>query len=188
MINFNVIYRTKEDLLTAKKKTASYTCENVLIQAFSGIADASVISQLQADLRDVFPGTPVIGATTGGEIINSKVQDETIVLCFSFFTCTKIRSHIVPQNDNPDAAAFSSSRPKVIIAFGTGLKSGKYTSDVLFLAALNKKIKNVVLAGGQAGTEIYGSRTYVFNESVIAENGYGSVIAMLLHRLTVCRI
>lgn len=178
MKTINVSYEKKSDLLVAHEEAREYQPENILIQVFSGITDENVISRLQLELKELFPGASVIGATSDGEIIQAKVQTQSIVVSISFFSYTKVHPIIILQNDSMEDAAneiadeFGKYDSKVVIVFGSGLKQGCFRNDLAFLEILKKRLGNTIIAGGQSGNDFSTGKTLLFNADTIFENGY----------------
>ncbi len=179
MKSINILYDREEDLFPAREEASSYEPENILIQVFYGLpGNREGIIRLQETLRDFFPGSPVIGATTDGEMINAKVKTSSIVINISFFKSTTVASYLISQNENQENAAgemaafFTPRKPKVIIVFGSGLKNIKLRNDVVFLEKLKDMMGDVIIAGGQAGTDNPDGEFCQFNESTIINNGY----------------
>lgn len=181
MKSINIIYKTKDDLLKNYKEIMSYPPENILIQIFTSIINDKVISELQYNLRELFPGIAVIGATTSSDIINAEIIENSIVVSISLFNHTKVHSLMIDQNDNRKEAAesvikkFGKINPKALLIFGTGLKDGKYRDDIDFLNVLNEEFKDTIIAGGLAGTNRKSLKTFIFNKETIIENGYVAV-------------
>ena len=179
MKSINILYGREEDLFPAREEAVSYKPGNILIQVFFGLpGDREGIIRLQETLRAFFPGSPVIGATTDGEMINAKVKTSAIVINISFFETTSGSSYLISQNEDQEEAAremaayFSPRKPKVIIVFGSGLKNIKLRNDVVFLEKLREMMGNVIIAGGQAGTDKPDGEYWQFDGSTIINNGY----------------
>ena len=178
MKNINIKFTSRKDLLEIQDEIKPFLPENVLIQVFAGIADLRIISEIQSFIKELFPGAAIIGASTSGEIIDSEIIEQSIVISISLFEKTKVKSVLINQNDDQAAAgrdvasALKTLAPRVIIAFGSGLKNGILRNDAAFLGAIYNELETTVIAGGLAASKNLPGRTFVFNEETITEEGY----------------
>lgn len=178
MKNITICYKEPNDLLNVKDEVLSYPKENVLIQVFSGIVNIEVISQLQSYIRENFPGIAVLGATTAGEIFNAHAVERSIIINITLFRQTRIQSVMIGQNNDLSAAGkemgdfFKERKPKVVIAFGCGIRDGIFYDNIPFLESLSMQLDGAIIAGGLAGDNSEAIRTFIFNENTVAENGF----------------
>ncbi len=177
MICRNIIYRTRSDIEIIKNEYSTWNPENILIQVFTGILDYHIIQKLQKELRELFPGTPVMGMSTAGEILNGESRNNSILISFSFFRTSRIKICLIDQNENLHEAGvrmgktLSQEETKAAILFGCGLKNGKFINSEPLLGGLKESLGEVMIAGGQAGDNGIGHSTFVFTESVLTEHG-----------------
>lgn len=178
--SFNIQYQSIQDLLAAKEKTTDYLPENILIQVFSGVIKESVIQQLLSDIRNVFPGVPVIGTSTAGEIMDGEYLEQSILVNITSFSHTTVRSALTSQNDDLElagqeiGAAIDQKSIKAAIVFGSGTKDGKFINVREFLDSLRSKIPNGIIAGAQASERFERNATFVFTEKGITQNGFAA--------------
>ena len=181
MITINCIYKNKDDLTESRTKAVSYPPNKILIQVFSGVLDVNAISLLQSDLQETFPGATVIGTTTSGEIINGKVNENSIIVSVSFFEKTEVHSHVVINNDDVEkttsaiVSELKDLNPKALIVFGAQSVNNSVINDLQFLEIINQQLKDTIVAGGQAGENLSGKKSFIFNDSIIIKNGYLAV-------------
>jgi len=173
----NIDYIERADLEAVRRQFPHYANDRILIQVFSGRIGRSDVESILDNVRAVFPGTPLIGTTTAGEIINGAITDERVVISFSFFEHTTVRSTLVDGNDHllatgrAVAAALAPHDPKAVILFGSGLKAQRTIDTSPLLAEVHRIMPAAVVAGGQAGDNGKGLTTVVFTESGITEAG-----------------
>ncbi|MFM2483328.1 diguanylate cyclase domain-containing protein [Celerinatantimonas sp. YJH-8] len=188
MESINLLYNDKQDLLEMQQQLAHHPRQQILIQVFSGIMEKAALIALRQELIDCFPGVALLGVTTHGEIIRSRITEQRIILCFSIFNETQVATHAI-QIDPDESLAQAGSRlrqqieetdPKVAIVFSSGMHNEQVRDDSTFIAALCQNQNPILFAGGQAGAEEYAPhvyRTFVFTEHMFIEQG--SVAATL---------
>lgn len=176
-------YSCREDLLAARKKIQITDPERLLIQVFSGIPREEYIAELLDEIKTVFPGSPVLGATTAGEIMAGEVHDQSTVISLTQFEKTDITCTLVDQNDDLYKAGEEligtgvGPNTRVVLLLGCGIKNAGAINGEPLLAAFNDLCPEVVVAGGQAGDNAQVDKTFVFTE-----NGYtvqGAAMAAL---------
>ncbi|MEL6579080.1 MAG: diguanylate cyclase [Cyanobacteria bacterium J06621_12] len=175
--SLNVLYSQKSDLLPVKQQFKAHPPQQSLIQVFSGWVKQAEIATILEDLKDVFPLTPIIGTTTAGEISDGAITDEAVVVNFSFFESTTVKSSLVDKYDDLWLAGktlakdLASSKPKAVILFGCSIKDGDKIDATPILASLSESLPEAIVAGGQAGDNGNGVVSYVFNEHGIVSHG-----------------
>ncbi len=184
----NIIYEEADDLVRVRDDLKGYPFENILIQVFCGIPDIEFVNCLRSLISTLFPGSAMIGASSAGEVINAAVVEESIVLSFTAFEHTRVKSALVTQNDDLKAGgksmgnALKDSDVMAVIVLGCGLKDGNYVNNRSFLKALNQKLGGVIIAGGQSGgyNELE-SRVFVFTEKDLTEQGFAGAALYSSH-------
>ena len=181
--SLNVLYSQPSDLFEIKQRFQNHPSEKTLIQVFSGYVQKTQIKRLLQELKDVFQETAIIGTTTAGEILDSRVSENTVVVNISFFDSTIVRTTLVEQCDNlwsvgkTLARDLASTEPQAIIMFGCSLQDGRTIDASPILSALYEELPQTIIAGAQAGDNDNGVISYVFTEHGIVE--YGAVAASL---------
>jgi len=152
----------------------------VFLQVFSGKIDKKFIINLLEEVQQLLPDIQIIGTTTAGEILDTAILEESIILSFTIFTKTEIKIYssnktntheiiddLLQQFDNTKKA-------KVAIAFADGLS----INGEMLLNELQNYDKNLIIAGGLAGDNANFEHTFVFSSN---EKGLDSkvVIAFL---------
>lgn len=177
MLSFNIQYQTKDDL-TAAKARLSYTESNqLLIQVFCGIPEKNYISDLLQELREVFSGSPILGTTTAGEILDGESIDQTTVISFSQFDSATVTSALLyddedlTQGGRQLAKSLEQPEMKLAILFGCGIKDNGAVNGEPLLQGFQQAASGVVVVGGQAGDNGQAQRTFVFTEAGITDKG-----------------
>jgi len=173
----NIVYSRLSDLESVRRHFPHCANDRLLIQVFSGRISRSDIETILDDLQTVFPGAPVIGCTTAGEIIDGSVSDGRVIISVTFFDHSTVHATLVDGNDDLAAAGRALSgnlapwHPKAVILLGSGVKAGRTVDASPLLAEVHAALPGVVIAGGQAGDNGHGLATFVFTESGITEAG-----------------
>jgi len=156
--SYNLLYREEGDLERLVARRGIEDGSNVLIQIFTGITDPAHIGKIQREVRKLFRKAGVIGTTTGGEIYNGRVYENSTVVSVS---------------------VFERSRSRLIIAFADGLRSN---GDVI-VETFDKYCPQAVLTGGLAGDSFTFKGTYTFTAEEILPTGgvAASVVSEGLH-------
>lgn len=173
----NIRYTSKSDLAAVHGDVTAYRPENVLIQVFSGVLDQSRIQTLIEDVRDLFPGVAMVGTSTAGEIMDARSIENSILVNISLFDSTSARSCLVEQNDDLEQAGYAVAEgieqpdTRAVVLLGCGIKNKRTINGEPLLRAVNSRFKDAILAGGQAGDNGKGEKTFVFTEEGITEQG-----------------
>lgn len=169
-------YETVEQLELFMDSCGSHK-GTIFIQLFSGIMDKPRIQPILDLIGLKLPSAVVIGATTAGEIINGVMTSGEIIISVSLFDSTDVKSYYFPQSDFDHgvnaAQEILTDRTKVCIALSEGLKSDSES----FLNGFTSIRNDVVVAGGNAGDDLTFTRTYIFKDKIIFDEGV--VIAVL---------
>ncbi len=179
--SLSIRYREKSDLERLPVRILAHPCDRMLIQVFSGVLEEKPILALIDALKTAFPGASILGTTTAGEILDGHAFDKSIVVNFTCFSETAIRTALVCQNDNLTAAgdeladALQQPGIKAIIAFGCGIKEKRLPCSQGLLNALHARFPDTVIAGGQAGDNGKCLRTQVFTAEGITDSGFAAV-------------
>jgi len=67
-------------------------CKNLFIQIYSGILEKNHIQSILNFLNSSFPKATIVGATTAGEIVDSKIYKNNIVVSFVYITTANIKA------------------------------------------------------------------------------------------------
>lgn len=175
--SINIQYSKRDDLIAVQSEVFSLAPESVLVQVFTGVLDQAVIGQLLRELRELFPGVSVVGTSTGGEIMDAESVENSILVNFSLFEHSRVKSALVVQNDDLAKAgkelgsALRQEDARAAIVLGCGIKDKRTINGQPLLTAIHRELGDVIIAGGQAGDNGRGEITFVFTEEGITEHG-----------------
>jgi EAL domain-containing protein (putative c-di-GMP-specific phosphodiesterase class I)/GGDEF domain-containing protein len=163
---FNSYYENKESLnrFISTNKINKY--ENILVQIFCGVIDKDYILKLIKQIQDHLPHAKIIGSTTDGEICQNRVSTHKTVLSFTVFQDTKIETIHSFGKDSKELAnnllkqIDMNDDLKLLITFTDGIS----TNGEKYIKTIQKKNKNLVVAGGLAGDNANFKQTFVFTE------------------------
>jgi len=172
MKSFNTKFSNYSSLEKFISLNAIAEYKNVLIQIFSGLIDEKASVKLATSIKKLLPSSNIIGATTSGEICLGKIYEESIVISFTVFETTSVKSRMYDLNEQPNIKStineLVTPDTKAIIIFSDGLKSNtaELIKDIYSLRP------DIVIAGGRAGDNFLFEKTYVFNEKSYTQKGY----------------
>ncbi|MFZ2890390.1 FIST signal transduction protein, partial [Sulfuricurvum sp.] len=123
------------------------------------------------------PDAIIIGTTTAGEILNGKMLHESIVISFSIFNQTYLKSiHLV--GDDSEALGYTAAQTivdkdtKCVIMFADGLQ--RIGDDIL--RGFNRgSLQDVIVAGGMSGDNNIMHATYCIHGTTIFQGGIVAV-------------
>ncbi|MCB1174105.1 MAG: FIST C-terminal domain-containing protein [Leptospiraceae bacterium] len=190
MKTVNFYYESPQQLQSEMQRHGITGGSNVLVQVFAGVVDKNHTVTMLKAIRAVLPGTPVVGSTTTGEILNDSVSDNRNVISISVFSNARVRSCLAPGRESMREAGHKLARElvpdqsepgeKVMIVFGHG--GDLLEADALdLLHGITDLRPQIPIAGGRAGNargfdENWGrsanlGQTYVFTESGLTSKG-----------------
>ncbi|HWP95572.1 MAG TPA: PAS domain S-box protein [Syntrophomonadaceae bacterium] len=157
-ISLEKFVKNNHELLLSSNTSA------VMAQIFSGICDENNLIAISKQIRELIPGSQVIGTTTSGEIMNGLVSGLKTVLSFSVFRHSSIKAAFAEMKDGNDyelgrsiAATLNSDKAQVLILFTTGptLNAGQLLEGVQSVNA------GLPVAGGSAGNNRRSTKRFV---------------------------
>lgn len=170
-------YETDTALIKWLESTATLSTDSVLIQIFSGVIDVEALHNLTDVILNILPKSVIIGTTTSGEIIDGEMFDESIVISFSQFNSTKIKSVHIADGESQGmgvdiAKKIIGKDTKCIIMFADGLK---INGDALLRGISSAGFSDVVVAGGLSADNGAFHKTYCIHGREIFERGVVAV-------------
>ncbi len=181
MESLNLLYRDSNDLDVARQRIEKYPRDQILMQVFAGGCDRAQLEKLHALLIENFPSIAILGTTTEGEIFECDVTENQILLSFSFFDDTKVKTHFCEDTttSNPVKLAenIKASDSRIAIMYRSGSNNGQLQRSLDYLQGIGLHNPNLILAGGQAGIGAAYVDTFVFTENFFSNNG--TVVATL---------
>ena len=171
MLLYNFLYSDEEGLKTYISTNKIDKSKNLLIQIFSGILQPKKMQAISSMLKNFLPNAHIIGTTTSGEINHGEMLENSIVISFSLFQYTSIKSKLYKFDKNFDFSKIKkdlfTDTTKALILFSDGIQSDTEP----FLKMLHNIDPSVAIAGGRAGDNAKFKDTYVFNEKGFTNNG-----------------
>jgi hypothetical protein len=152
----------------------SLDSENTLVLVFGGagmIDDPAPI----AELCQAYPTAKLLGCSTAGEILDTRVQDGGLVVAVARFAATRLASAIMPVEGSEQSRAAAVSLAESLAA--PDLKGVFVLSDGLnvngsqLVAGFNEVLKGAaVVTGGLAGDGDRFQRTWVLSDAKLLSN------------------
>ncbi|BCD61020.1 MULTISPECIES: FIST N-terminal domain-containing protein [unclassified Nitratiruptor] len=177
MKSFNTVFHDEKQLRSFIKEKGIKNSNRLLVQVYSGIVHKVFMQNLLDLLVSLLPDATIVGSTTAGEIVDSKIYEKNVALSFTNMEHTFIKSDIVTYDQ------FSSDNPHY--EGGMYFKKRLVTSDTKFILLLADGMRTngeelvkgfgnetkVVIGGGLAGDYGQLQNTYVFCKNRVIENG-----------------
>lgn len=173
MKSFNTDYTNKEKLELFIHDSKIQDSPSLLIQVFSANTDRSFLSNLLSELISLLPHAEILGATTDGEIMNGKVSSGKVVLSFTQFEHTSLKTSAIEHiSDSYYSGQFLAKEliggdTRLLIAFADGL----HTNGEEFLKGIASVNDDIIVAGGHAGDNNRFIETLVFTKNGILSQG-----------------
>jgi len=144
--------------------------DNILIQIFCG-KNKEKLKYIINFLNKELPHAICIGSSTDGEIDNSEVTIESIVISISIFEDTTLKTHYTTKkscfNKGVDLAnKLVTPKTKLLILFLNSLGS----NGEEFIKGI-ESVSNVMICGGLAGDNAEFSKTFISSQNKIITNG-----------------
>ena len=180
MKTFNTIYTNEKDLIYFLQKNNISNDKKILLQMFSGECNKKTIEKTILLIVSQLPNIKIIGTTTNGEILDTNIYNNTIILSFSVFEETNIE--IYSSKYNPDSKIMAKniighfkdlSNTKVAIIFLDGI----YINAENFLNEFKQIKEKFTISGGLSGDNGKLQETFVFDKNGIIQKG--AVVALL---------
>lgn len=185
MQHFSLLYENFESFENFIKLNNIENETSVLVQIFTSQNDTDYISMLQNVINKSLPNASIIGATTNAEIDSQGLHHHSTVISISCFKTTAIKTTLIENLDQNSyllgsqiIQCFDKSdldQSKLAISFCDGL----HTNGEEYLHGISDTAKNLTISGGMAADYSKFSKTYVFSNDKISENG--AVMALLIN-------
>lgn len=175
MKTYNLQYSGIDELLKFINEKRLDEPTELLIQIFSGVLDEEELTSLRDFLLDALPKATIIGTTTDGEIHDTEVSTETIIISFSVFEQSTLTLAYVEDLQGTNsfakgkelASKLLSDQTKVIIAFSDGL----HTNGEEFVKGANSVMpQHVILSGGLSGDNALMRATTLLSNRCVGSN------------------
>jgi len=174
--SYNIKYDNNKNLNTFIKNNKNLlTSKSILIQIFSGILDKRLLLEICNTILNILPNANIIGATTDGEVIENEVTTKSIIISFSTFEKTSIKTVSIEPDDITQsynigkevASKLTVENTKAMILFADGL----HINAEELLNGVSKVSPNVIIAGGLAGDNAIFKDTYIIHQNKILNKG-----------------
>ena len=164
------------DALDQELDLSSVDAKKTFIQVFSGFILEEELQKVHSILKQKNEDIKFIGTTTAGEIINGEAKQSSIALSIMEFENTSFENKYFFHENNYElgvsvANDLYKEDTKVMILFIEGLLNNG--SDVL--DGISSVDSTIPIAGGMAGDNGAFSKTFVFDNNGVYENGLVAV-------------
>jgi len=170
MKSFNLLFKDEKLLDEFIGLNVRVRDANVLVQIFTSVIERDYIFDIAKMIKSKLPKAHVMGTTTCGEVCAGKMYDGEIVISFTLFETSTIKSKLYKLDDSFSFKnvydELISDDTKVMIIFSDGLKS---EAEPLLKGLYDLK-HDMIIAGGRAGDKDY-KQTYIFNDVKISDEG-----------------
>ncbi len=171
MKTLNYIYRNKSSLTDfINENQLKDIWDNFIIQIFSGDIDKNKITSITNEIKEIIPNAKIVWCTTSWEIMNWSIFESEVVISFSVFDKTKIKTFFIKWEDmNEDEIGdvlvnkYISSNDKVLFLYTDWLK----TMSEKILQKIQERYPYLILTWAKAWDNKNFSETYIFNQSEI---------------------
>lgn len=93
----NHTYESQDLLESFIRDNELVDSSRILVQIFSWVIDPVIIRRVSTEVKALLPSATILGATTGGEFADGVASDGKILVSFSVYSKTNIRSMIVDE-------------------------------------------------------------------------------------------
>lgn len=151
---------------------------NLLVQIFFGPNDnIAYLSYLLQTISNHLPQAIIIGATTSGEIFNTSVLSNSVIVSISHFQKSTLKAAYKESTNYYDngqqlATELLGDKSKLMICF-TDATTG---NGEAFLEGINSVNQEVIVAGGMAADNETFTQTYVYLNNKIIKTGAVAVV------------
>jgi len=174
-LNYN--YTSKKEFLDyLHVNNVSLFDDKILIQMFTSLQDKEEVQTIAADVCAVLPNAKLIGRSSAGEILESKMLEKSVVLSISMFEKTTIRTLYVNDENSYKlgtkvAKELLQENTKCIISFVDGLS---HVGEEYLNGFHSYNANKVIIAGGMAADLFKFQETFViFNIQVHTKGAVG---------------
>jgi len=177
MKQLNYKYTSKKEFLDyLHVNNISLFDNKILIQMFTSLQDTEEVKTIATDVCAILPNAKLIGCSSAGEILHSKMLEKSVVLSISIFEKTTIK--ILYANDESSyklgvkvAKELIEENTKCIISFVDGLL---HVGEEYLNGFHSSNANNIIIAGGMAADLFAFKETFViFNNQVHTKGAVG---------------
>ncbi len=154
-----------------KKEIFQSLQEEIFIQLFSSNTSLEELENILKVLKKLLPNSKIVGSSTKNIINNATRQKNKLLISFSIFDKTKVRTIYTDNFENFNAIKLSkefiNNETKAVLVFNCN-KEDKIES---FLQGFSFNLKNQVLVGGNATSLNSIVCTFLINDTKIYKKG-----------------
>jgi diguanylate cyclase (GGDEF)-like protein/PAS domain S-box-containing protein len=173
------IYQDMNQLKSFIEEHELHEYPNLLVQVFTGILNKEIIIKLQNFLNENLPAATVIGCTTDGEIHEGAIVEKKIVLSFTIFEKTELKSVLLHHDSFAGSFEMGKELSLRLSAFDT-------KTVILFPTSFEVNVQEMldgiydgnpelVVSGGIAGDNGNYEEAFVFTGIEITNKGVAAV-------------
>lgn len=170
MQTINHLYESPE-ALGEFLKLKLFNRASVLLQVFTGQLEHAAIQTVLKTVLNQHPHITIIGVSTSGEIANGEVLNQKLLLSFSFFESTQLKSFYLPDSSYQQGIDLAQKaldlNAKGAILFADTLDS---PPDRL-LKALSDQAPDLIISGGNAGDNDQFEQSVLIHQAQIFSQG-----------------
>ena len=130
MKSCNTLYRSRNELEKFIAEKSLEDSKSLLIQVYSGMLERKKVQEVLNILKEFFPDSSLVGATTAGEIVCSRIYEQNIAVSFTYFDTGKLQAGRVDYED------FSKTKTNKLILEQISYSRGKMSTDLNALSSI----------------------------------------------------
>ena len=150
--------------------------DKILIQMFTSLDDKTEVQTIANDVCAILPNAKLIGCSSAGEILHSKMVEKSVVLSISIFEKTTIKALYADDESSymlgaKVAKELLEENTKCIISFVDGLL---HVGEEYLNGFHSSNADNIIIAGGMAADLFAFKETFViFNNKIYTKGAVG---------------
>ncbi len=179
------LYRNHIQLISFIDEHQFHSAANLLVQVFSGKTDRLFLQQMQTQLCEKLPFATIVGCTSAGEICDGKIVTNDVVLSFTEFEKTELKSILLHQDNFDSSLEMGKSLVEQLVDFDTKamllFSTGRGVDSQALLDGIYENSENLMIAGGVSSNAHFRSETFVFTENEMTNDGVVAVVLQNKH-------
>ncbi|MEJ2501103.1 MAG: FIST N-terminal domain-containing protein, partial [Campylobacterales bacterium] len=161
----NHVYEDREGLIQFAEANALSAAPSLLIQIFFSGRSAEAVYRVRNELLSLFPKSAILATSTAGVIGDGAMRDDTILISFSVFEHSAVRTLGFRDQSTQDisaslAAHLITPETKLLVLFANTFR---FEASGL-LRQLSRAFPHIAIAGGNAGDDYRFEHCEVFSD------------------------
>ncbi|MEJ2468757.1 MAG: FIST N-terminal domain-containing protein, partial [Campylobacterales bacterium] len=161
----NHVYEDREGLIQFAEANALSAAPSLLIQIFFSGRSAEAVYRVRNELLSLFPKSAILATSTAGVIGDGAMRDDTILISFSVFEHSAVRTLGFRDQSTQDisaslAAHLITPETKLLVLFANTFR---FEASGL-LRQLSRAFPHIAVAGGNAGDDYRFEHCEVFSD------------------------